>query len=243
MADLPDVYDSTRKEITAFISGLSDADLQSRVPATPDWTIKDIVAHLSGDVAYVNEGDFPREFFAAFGEPAGVIKLNEWTSKMVAERSSMTLDEIIEEWETGTSKLLEGWRSGIMPHDLPIFAANVLVTDIAVHQQDIYGALGLVRDRDSAALRIGTTGYIVSMSWRLQPAGIAPLLFDLGDKTRATSEGEPGATVRTTRFEFFRALSGRRTPDQIKNFEWQGDPEPYIPYFFPYGMREEALIE
>jgi uncharacterized protein (TIGR03083 family) len=243
MADLPDVYDSTRKDITAFVSSLSDADLNRRVPATPDWTIKDIVAHLSGDVAYVNAGDFPREFFAAFGEPAGVVKLNEWTSKMVAERSSMTLNEIIEEWETGTSELLEGWRSGIMPHDLPIFAANVLVTDIAVHQQDIYGALGLERDRDSAALRIGTTGYIVSMSWRLQPAGIPPLLFDLGDKTRATSEGEPGATVRATRFEFFRALSGRRTPDQIRNFEWQGDPEPYIPYFFPYGMREEALVE
>jgi uncharacterized protein (TIGR03083 family) len=243
MADLPDVYDNTRKEIVTFVSGLDIDELNRKVPATPDWTIKDIVAHLAGDVTYVNRGDFPREFFASFGEAAGVIKLNEWTSRMVAERSHLTLEEIFEEWESSTVQLLGGWRSGQMPHDLPVFAANVLVTDIAVHQQDIYGALGIERDRDSAALRIGTTGYIVTIGWRLDPAGLPPLVFDLGDKLRATGEGEPGAKVAASRFEFFRALSGRRTPDQIRAFDWEGDPEPYIPYFFPYGMREEALVE
>lgn len=66
---------------------------------------------------------------------------------------------------------------------------------------------------------------------------------DFGEKSDVAGDGEPGATVKTNRFEFFRAMSGRRSPDQIRAYEWDGDPEPYIPFFYPYGIREEALVE
>jgi hypothetical protein len=38
-------------------------------------------------------------------------------------------------------------------------------------------------------------------------------------------------------------MSGRRSPEQIAAYDWDGDAEPYIPYFYPYGARTEALVE
>jgi hypothetical protein len=91
-------------------------------------------------------------------------------------------------------------------------------------------------------VKLGTSGYIATMGFRLSSVGIPPLAFDYG-KTSVTGEGEPAATVRASRFEFFRSLSGRRSPDQIRAYDWAGDPEPYIHYFYPYGVRADALIE
>jgi len=44
-------------------------------------------------------------------------------------------------------------------------------------------------------------------------------------------------------FELARAASGRRSPDQIRAYDWDGDPEPFIALFYPYGLRTEALVE
>jgi hypothetical protein len=39
----------------------------------------------------------------------------------------------------------------------------------------------------------------------------------------------------------FRALSGRRSNDQLSAFEWSGDPDPYLPSISTYGERLDAL--
>jgi hypothetical protein len=51
----------------------------------------------------------------------------------------------------------------------------------------------------------------------------------------ATLSGEP--------WELARAVSGRRSPDQIRAYEWEGDPEPFIKLFYPYGLRTDSLVE
>jgi hypothetical protein len=77
----------------------------------------------------------------------------------------------------------------------------------------------------------------------LSPADIPPLRFDVGDKSYTAGEGEAAATVHASRFELFRAMSGRRSPEQIRAYRWEGDADPYIPYFYPYGARGDALHE
>jgi hypothetical protein len=44
-------------------------------------------------------------------------------------------------------------------------------------------------------------------------------------------------------FELFRALSGRRSLDQVRALAWVGDPEPYLELFAPYPMPASPLIE
>ena len=176
MADLAPVYDETRQRITAVISALDDATLQRPVPAAPDWTVRDLVAHLAGDLAAVLADDLPASFFANFGEAAEVVKLNAWTDRMVAERRGRPLREVLDEWEALTPK---AWAVlAAAAADAPgmvSFADGVLTTDVAVHEQDLYGALGVARERESAALRVGTSSYVGALGLRLN--GLAPVQF------------------------------------------------------------------
>jgi uncharacterized protein (TIGR03083 family) len=244
MADISEVYDGIRRSLSELVLGLSTEELNRSVPATPGWTIKDVICHLTGDLAYASTGDFPREFFEAFGSPEGVKALNEWTDRMVAERRDLPLQEVLDEWAANferVSAMLRGEQP--WPEGIPYFADRVMVTDAGVHQQDVYGALGIEADRDGAPVRIGLSGYVVTMGFRMGGDGVAPLAFVTPEKTYLAGGEEPAVTVSASRFEFFRAMSGRRSPDQLRAYDWSGDPEPYLDYFYPYGLRDEALLE
>ena len=244
MADLADIFDGLRREISSTVSELSEDELEKKLPAAPEWSIRDVVCHLTGDVVCLLASDFPNEFFRQVGDEQAVRVLNEWTQRQVTSRSGLPLEAILKEWEEAArpaTAMMRGdqeWPDGVPP-----FADRILITDAAVHRQDIFGALGITKDRSDAAIRIALSGYIVLIGMRLGTDGLPPLRFEVEDKTYTPGDGEPGATVKATRFDFFRALSGRRSADQIRAYEWQGDPEPYISYFFPYGVRETAVVE
>lgn len=244
MAELADIYEQLRTEISELVTGLEPGQLDTPVPATPGWTITDIVAHVTADATCVIAGDFPREFFEAFGEPAAVTKVNDWTARQLRERQGHSLEDLLQEWKASGTEMTAMMRGEkAWPADMLPFTDRIILTDAAVHQQDIFGALGIEHAREDAPIRIGLTGYIATMGWRLGPAGLPPMSFDVGDKTYVAGDGEPTATVRANRFELFRAMSGRRSPEQIAAYNWTGDPEPYIPYFYPYGIRTDALVE
>ena len=100
-----------------------------------------------------------------------------------------------------------------------------------------------MKDRDEAPVAIGFSTYRAGVDLRIQTSGGPSLRFVTEDKEWVAGGGEPVATVRASRFELFRALSGRRSPDQVHAYEWQGNPEPFLGFFYPYGIREEALVE
>jgi hypothetical protein len=161
---------------------------------------------------------------------------------MVEERRDRPTRDVLSEWEQRTAAAIEMLRGEQpLPSGLPSFGNRVLITDIGVHEQDIYGAFGAVRERDCSAVRIGTSLYVAGMGLRLD--GLDPVRFETDEKTYQAGEGEPGATAKTTRFELFRALSGRRGRDQIGTWQWSADPEPYLRLFYVYGPRAEALVE
>lgn len=244
MADPAGVFEGSRQELSDLLRGLSPEELSTSVPATPAWTIRDIASHLAGDATSVIAGDFPREFFEAFGDDGAVVALNRWTAEHVSSRADRTLTEVLDEWESSSRTLVSMMSGdGSMPAALPPFADRVLITDLAVHQHDIYGALKIERDREAAPVRMASAGYVAMIGFRLASTDIPPLRIAAGDSERSTGEGEPGATVRASRFEIFRALSGRRSPEQIRSYDWTGDPDPYIPYFYPYGIRHDPLVE
>jgi uncharacterized protein (TIGR03083 family) len=244
VGDLADVYEDGRKGQSDLVAGLSEDEVHKPVPATPGWRIRDVIAHLAGDAACVMTGDFPRTFFQAFGDEAAIASLNEWTAGQVAQRDGASISEILAEWEESSSTIVEMMRAALAwPDGIPAFADRVLITDLGVHQHDIYGALGLVRDREGPPVKIGVSGYVAILDMRLQSAGGPALLIEADEKNWIVGGDEPAATLRCSRFELFRALSGRRNPDQFRAYDWGGDPEPFMHYFYPYGVRAETLVE
>ena len=240
MADLGDVYDAERKDLATLVEDLSESDLARKVPATPDWSIKDVVAHVSANAVGIPKGDFPREFFEAMGSEPGVVALNQWTDDQIKQRSEIPLRTLLDEWETAAGPVTTMMRTSEWPEGILPFASHILVSDLAAHQQDVYGALGMERDRESAQVRIGVRTFIGGVDIRLQMSGGLSLRFVFEDKEVVAGGGDPQASVRGTRFELFRALTGRRSPDQVRALDWDGDPEPYLTYFFPYGVRRGA---
>ncbi len=244
MADAADVYEDTKRSIETLIRSLPDDELERPVPATPGWNVKDIASHLTGDIACLLASDFPAEFFLAFGEPDAIVTLNDWTAGQVAERRDMSIGEIFDEWEILTKEMYPMMRGEQpWPDGIPSIADRVMLTDCGVHLHDLYGAFDIQADRDGAVVRMGGAGYIAMMDARLKNLQSGMVRFDTGDKTREAGAGEPVATVHSNKWELFRALSGRRNPDQVRSYDWDGDPEPFISYFYPYGVREEALVE
>src|SRR4051812_45521702 len=104
MADLAGVYDETRQRISAVVASLDDAGLDTAAPATPGWTVRDLVAHMTGDLAALLADDLPTSFFTSFGDPAELTKLNDWTDAMVVERRTRPIGEVLDEWATLTPK-------------------------------------------------------------------------------------------------------------------------------------------
>lgn len=243
MGDLGDVYESTRSSIVELVRSHSD-EIDRAVPATPDWRVRDVLSHLVGDVECILRGDFPREFFRSFGDADAIVSLNEWTQSHIDRRADRSLEEIIAEWDELTPSLMSTIRGETdWPDGVTAFADRVIVTDLGVHQQDLFGAFGVDGDRDGPAVKIGSSAYVATLDFRLRTDSRGAVAIEASDKRWVAGGDEPRATLRTNRFELFRALSGRRSPEQIRGYDWEGDPDPFVDYFYPYGVRREALVE
>ena len=67
-------YRGVRERMSGLVLALSDDELQQHVPACPDWTIKNLVAHVTGIVVDMLAGNV-----AEAGQP-------DWTKRQIAER-------------------------------------------------------------------------------------------------------------------------------------------------------------
>ncbi|MFN2593913.1 MAG: maleylpyruvate isomerase family mycothiol-dependent enzyme [Actinomycetota bacterium] len=244
MADLANVYEETRLSIIDLARAHKD-DLTRPVPATAEWSARDVLGHVVGDVEGILRGDFPADFFASFGDPDAVVSLNEWTERQLQKFESLSLDELFAQWDDMTPTLLSmmrgetEWPDGVLPG----IADRAITIDLGVHRQDLLGAFGIEADRDAPAIKIGSSAYVAILDMRLRSDGVGALAIEVPGKQWTVGGDDPEVTLRTDRFELFRSLSGRRSPAQVRNYDWTGDPEPFLTYFYPYGPREDSLVE
>lgn len=146
---------------------------------------------------------------------------DEWTAAQVDARRDVTGAQLIAEWDAngpGMEELLDG---------VPPSVGERIVGDIATHEQDVWGAVGRAEARESDAVALGFARYRAAFDDRVSAAGLPPL-----DVAGLASE-----------FEVFRALTGRRSADQIRAYAWAGDAEPYVSIFSAYGTPTEPVIE
>ena len=122
--DLGELYRGAHSRISELVSG-HGVDPTLRVPATPEWTVHSVVAHVSGIAADASSGNME-------GAPG-----EAWTAAQVARGAGRTIAEMVEEWET-TGPLIEGFLSSPAGE-----AAAAAVMDIHTHEADVRQALNL----------------------------------------------------------------------------------------------------
>ncbi len=226
--DEPDygtLYCETRKAMSQFVAGLDDAELAVRLPAVPEWTAHDALAHVTGICADILSGNLTD------------VGSDAWTAAQVDSRRDSSVAEIVAEWS------LVGPQIEAMAAAAGHEMASLLISDLVTHDLDTRGAFGDKSARDSAATALVFDFYTSKLGTRLDATG-APALRIVGDgEERVAGSAVPTATVRASRFELIRALSGRRDAEQIRCFEWDGDPDPYLGVFAEYPMRATPLSE
>ncbi len=245
MADTAVVYAESRDSLRELVAGLSNEELATNVPATPAWSVRDVVAHLVGEARITNTGDAPAEFrlLESLRDPVQADLRDQVNAREVARRREVPFPQVLGEWDELVERLMPKLR-GEEPFPLPEpFLDSILVTDLAGHGQDIRGALGRPGERDSAACRIGLASFAVALGFRLDSLGIPALRLRYDGKERLCGTTEPAAALTAEHFELFRALAGRRSRRQIEALDWEGDREPYVPLVPAYGERFDDVLE
>ncbi|HET7529726.1 MAG TPA: maleylpyruvate isomerase N-terminal domain-containing protein [Mycobacteriales bacterium] len=218
------LYAESHDRVVHMVRDLGQGQTARPVPATPRWTVHDLVAHLAA---------IPSDIVA--GRLGGIPRPDE-TQAQVEARRDRSVGDLLEEWADALGPVLEGARAGSIPAPLTI--------DVITHEQDLRGALDVGHLDDDAALRFATTGYCLGLTRRLAAAELPPLR--LRDPARGfdetAGEGRPAATVQATEFDLFRALAGRRSRRQVAAFDWEGDPTPYLDVFCVFGPLPDTDI-
>ena len=78
---------------------------------------------------------------------------------------------------------------------------------------------------------------------RLDQGGRPALRLRTGDQDWVEGTGSPAASLAADPFELFRALSGRRSLDQVRALAWDGDPEPYLDLLAPSPLPPSPPAE
>ena len=217
------IYAETRERIADLVRGLPADELEREVPATPGWRVCDAVAHLVGVAVDILAGNLP----GASGDA--------WTAAQVDARRPCAIDEVLDEW----ARVAPGLEAAISAAGTGM---GFLIADIASHEQDIRGALRQAGFRDSAGVDAATQVMVNGVSGKLSGAGLG-LRITAGTQEWVIGDGEPGASVSTEPFELFRALSGRRSPRQVAQWKWDGDPGPYFGLMSVFPLRATDLVE
>jgi len=245
MLDTAGTYRETRQHLRDFVAGLTDDELNTNVPATPAWSVRDAIAHVVGEARITITGEVPPEFrlLESLRDPEQARIRDDINADEVARRRDLPFDDVLAEWDE-LAERLDPFMRGEQPFPWPEpFLDSILVSDLSAHGQDVRNAVRKPGERDSAGCRIALAAFAVGLGFRLDAQDIPSLRVRYDGKERICGRTEPAATVTADRYELMRALTGRRSRAQIEAFEWEGDRETYVPLIPAYGERHDDLVE
>lgn len=215
-------YRGVRDRVTTLVAPLGD--LRDRpCPATPEWSVHDVLAHLSGVCADVEAGRLEG------------ITTDAWTAAQVVPRRTMTTGDLLAEWD----RLGPGFETALGA--APDVIAGQAVFDAITHEFDIRHALGQPGGRDSDAFAIAWAWIMVALSGR-DGAAVAVVTGEGDEFTMGA--GETVASLRTSRFECFRGATGRRSAEEVAAWAWDPDARPdLVPGASIFRLRDDPLGE
>jgi uncharacterized protein (TIGR03083 family) len=209
-ADCGAGYEVLRRELITLVRGLSPADLGRSVRATPAWSVRDVLGHLTG----ITE-DLNRLAFDAASPEA-------WTQAQVDRHRDEPLEATIAAWDRDAPT----FERGLV--ELGYEIGSHFVGDLLMHLTDVRATLGHPIDRDEPAVWIALDFYLDSLGEDLTDAHVGAIAFETGPETRVVGPGDVAASVTAEAFEILRACAGRRTLDAIAAYAWSGDVDAFV---------------
>jgi uncharacterized protein (TIGR03083 family) len=223
--DAATLYEQTRVGLISLVRSLDDEGRATRVPATPAWSVQDVVDHAVGINADLRTG--------SYGPGAS----DEWTAVQVASRRGRTFEELAAEWDAEAPGFEDGLR--LFGYEM----GSHFLGDLLQHVSDVRHAVGLPRVPEDETLLVALDYYVDSFHQSLVEAAVGSVQVRAGGEGWTLGAGDVVATWAAPAFECFRALGGRRDEAQIRALGWTGDVDHIVPLVSRYGVPERGLVE
>lgn len=194
------------------------------VAACPAWSVHDLFSHVTGIAVDLSSGRPP------VGDP------QEWVDRQVVERRALTVSEVVSEWGG------VGAAFATMISESPK-AMWGLVYDLVVHEFDLRQAVGDREGRDADSVLLAAELGLNLVKNDLRKAGLGAVAVEMAGEVIVVGEGEVELTLRTNPFECLRLLGSRRTIDEVRAADFEGDLERYAPGLFHMDLPMRSLGE
>ena len=223
--DLGQLYAAARHRIIDLIMSAPSGCGEAPCPATPEWSVHDVVAHLRGICEDVRTGNMEG------------VTTDPWTAAQVARHRHTSVADLLDGW-IQDAPLLEGFLSS--PDGASSFRA---VFDVATHEADLRGAL-----RRSVPLNSELAAFVIPLLAQsfvdaAAEAGLPAVRVET-DQGDVIGAADAAVVLRISQLEFFRCRFGRRSRNQALRYDWgSADAGPYVDRIFVFGPRESDLVE
>jgi uncharacterized protein (TIGR03083 family) len=235
-------YQDAHRRVAGMVERYPDVP----VDTCPGWRVRDVAAHLTGLASDWGSGNL--DGYAS----------ELWTAVQVDDRRAVPVAELLAEWDD-KAPMLDPILATPTETDLPnplmtafgpvpaVAWPDVIVTDIALHEHDIRGAVGEPGARDSAAVLIAMRSHVSLLRLVGTGMGLPVLRIEPTDhdKSYLVGRGEPAAVVRASLFDLFRTTGGRRSQGQIDALDWAGEADQWRRHIVmpSYQAPAEPIIE
>lgn len=200
-------YEAVQSRMTQLLRQATPEQLARQVPACPDWDVRTLLSHAVGVASDVVAGRLER----AGSDP--------WTAAQVEARREADLEALLAEWATTAPALREALLA------MEAMPAAQVVFDLATHEHDLRGALERPGERDSEGVDVGWTWATTVLGQLRDGYGEGALvLTTLDGASTPCGSAAPTSGVTADRFELWRAMTGRRSAEQVAAWDWTGEP-------------------
>lgn len=190
-------YRAARHRMTTLVADLDEAAAARVVSACPDWTVKDLVSHVTGIAVDLSQGN----------RPQGDAQV--WVDRQVEERREHQLADVVAEWQRAA------------PHFETMIEARPdrlwgLTYDLVVHEHDLRTALGDTAARSTSGVALAARLGLRLVAMDLEARQLPGVRVIIDGEEFMVGSSEPAVTFDLTAFEALRVLGSRRTLDEVR---------------------------
>ena len=213
---LGDRYLETRHRVDRLLRGLPDERWLLPVPACPGWRVRDVVAHLYGNIEDGAAGRIT-------GPPDAAL-----TGEQVERHRAAPPELLLDRWAEAAPLMADAIdRSSLWP----------ALIDAVTHEHDLRHALDQPGARDEEVV-----GAIAGVLAEGMASSVPAVRVDLGDTTYGPVDAD--LVLATTSFELMRSRLGRRTRAEVAALDWSVDPpDEVLDRYFVFGPAAAPLGE
>jgi hypothetical protein len=220
--ELSEIFDATRRRIAALVANLP-ADATARaVPTVPGATLGDVLAHLLRTSTNADE------------DAAGLCE--RALSRPASGHPVIRVNDALEAWNSAAVNASRHFASDPA-------VASYLVTDAVMCEHDLRTTLDDPGARDDIAVKVALDELSGRFSDRVDAANLSPLRVTVEQWGTIAGAGRAVTCVVADRFEFVRAMSGRRAASEIRRWNWSIEPNAYLSVISETDLPADEIRE